>query len=106
MLHAHKTALLATAACLALPMIAATPAAASTYERCDADGAHCVRISCDRDGDECWRRSEYYSNEMYRHEGRWVCDSDGDECRYQYNGRERHEDDHDRREEREEHDHD
>lgn len=96
MLQASKTVLLA-AASLSLAAFFSTPAVASTYERCDADGDHCVRISCDRDGDECWRKSEYYTKDIYRHEGRWVCDSDGDQCHYQYNDGDRHEDrDHDK----------
>lgn len=28
-------------------------AVARTFERCDLDGHHCVRISCDSDGDRC-----------------------------------------------------
>ena len=90
MIHTYKTLLLAAAACLALPAFMSTTAVASTFERCDSDGDHCVRVTCDRDGDECWRQSQYYSNDIYRHEGRWVCDSDGDRCHYQYNGRDRH----------------
>ena len=65
-----------------------TPAVAHTYERCDADGDHCVRIKCDRDGDECWKQSEYFRHEEYNRPGRWVCDRDGDRCHYVYTGRE------------------
>jgi hypothetical protein len=97
MARKSRTILLAATACLTLPALFAPSAVASTYERCDADGDHCVRVTCDRDGDECWRQSRYYNNGIYRHEGRWVCDSNGDRCHYQYNGRDRHEDkDHDR----------
>ena len=63
-------------------------ALAHTYERCDADGDHCVRVHCDNDGDRCWRESEYSRNSMYSGEGRWVCDSDGDRCRFEYTRRE------------------
>jgi hypothetical protein len=58
-----------------------------TYERCDADGDHCVRVTCDHDGDRCWSQSEYSKKEFYSHPGRWVCDSDGDRCHYEYTGR-------------------
>jgi len=64
----------------------ATPAMARTYERCDADGDHCVRVTCDSDGDRCWKQSEYFRNNTYEHEGRWVCDHDGDRCHYVYKG--------------------
>lgn len=64
-----------------------TPAVARTYERCDADGDHCVRIKCDYDGDRCWKESEYARKEHYRRPGRWVCNSDGDRCHYEYTGR-------------------
>jgi len=57
---------------------------ASVYERCDLSGEHCVRITCDRDADRCWRKSEYAGNEYYRHKGHWVCDADADRCRYEY----------------------
>ena len=87
MLRSTKAAFLAAAVCLVLPAFFATTAAARTFERCDADGDHCVRVTCDRDGDECWKRSEHYKKDMYRHEGRWVCDSDGDRCHYEYTGR-------------------
>ena len=87
MLHASKSVLLAAATCLTLPALFATPAVARTYERCDADGDHCVRVTCDRDGDRCWRESEYFGKDIYRHKGRWVCDSDGDRCHYEYTGK-------------------
>jgi hypothetical protein len=64
-----------------------TPAVAHTYERCDADGDHCVRVKCDRDGDKCWKESAYARKEVYHHPGRWVCDADGDRCHYAYTGR-------------------
>jgi len=54
------------------------------YERCDLNGEHCVRITCDRDADKCWHESQYASNEYYRHSGHWACDADGDRCRYVY----------------------
>ncbi len=63
-----------------------TRAAAHTYERCDADGDHCVRIKCDRDGDRCWKESNYARREYYSRPGRWVCDADGDRCHYEYTG--------------------
>ncbi len=76
---------------------------AHTYERCDADGDHCVQVKCDNDGDKCWSKSEYRKNTIYSHPGRWVCDSDGDRCRFRYGDskaaphREHHDDgDHDR----------
>jgi hypothetical protein len=53
-----------------------TVAFGHTYERCDADGDHCVRVTCDHDGDRCWSQSEYSKKEIYTHPGRWVCDSD------------------------------
>jgi hypothetical protein len=74
--------------CLGWAAIVSTPAVAHTYERCDADGDHCVRIKCDRDGDECWKQSEYHRNKFYNRSGHWVCDRDGDRCHYLYNGRE------------------
>ncbi len=61
-----------------------TTLVARVYERCDVRGEHCVRITCDRDADRCWRRSPYASSEYYRHSGHWVCDADGDHCRYEY----------------------
>jgi len=90
MIDLNRVPGLAIGACLALSVVFSQPAAARTFERCDADGDHCVRITCDRDGDECWRQSEYYNKDIYRHEGRWVCDSDGDRCHYEYNGRKWH----------------
>jgi hypothetical protein len=69
-------------------------ALAHTYERCDADGDHCVRIHCDHDGDRCWQESEYSRNSMYSGPGRWVCDSDGDRCRFEYDGRNGHREHH------------
>ena len=87
MLRSTKAALFPAAVCLVLPAFSPTTAAARTFERCDADGDHCVRITCDRDGDDCWRHSEHYKKDIYRHEGRWVCDSDGDRCHYEYTGR-------------------
>lgn len=60
------------------------PAVAHTYERCDADGDHCVRVKCDHDGDKCWKESDYAHKEYYNRPGRWVCDSDGDRCHYEY----------------------
>jgi hypothetical protein len=98
MFRRSKSLLIGAAAYLALPAFYSTAAVAHTYERCDADGDHCVRVSCDKDGDECWRKSEYYKNEIYRRPGRWVCDSDGDRCRYEYAGR--------KSDSREDHDHD
>ena len=71
-------------ACTAL--LSSRTAVARTYERCDADGDHCVRIKCDRDGDRCWKESEYRRNRIYEHPGRWVCDADGDRCHYEYSG--------------------
>jgi len=64
----------------------ATPAVARTFERCDADCDHCVRVKCDHDGDRCWKESEYFKNNAYDHPGRWVCDRDGDRCHYIYKG--------------------
>src|SRR5690349_19312070 len=61
-----------------------TTLVARVYERCDLNGEHCVRVTCDRDADRCWRQSQYASNEYYRHKGHWVCDADGDRCRYEY----------------------
>jgi hypothetical protein len=70
-------------------------ALAHTYERCDADGDHCVRVTCDSDGDRCWRQSEYSRNHIYGGAGRWVCDSDGDRCHYEYSDRNGHGEHHD-----------
>ena len=67
-------------------LLLSRPALARTYERCDADGDHCVRIKCDRDGDRCWKESEYARNRLYEHPGRWVCDADHDRCHYEYRG--------------------
>jgi hypothetical protein len=61
-----------------------TTLVARVYERCDLNGEHCVRITCDRDADRCWHRSQYAGNDYYRHHGRWVCDADADRCRYEY----------------------
>ncbi len=83
------TATLAGAALsLALPLMYSAPAMARTYERCDADGDHCVRVKCDHDGDRCWKESEYVNRKEYVHPGRWVCDHDGDRCHYVYKDRE------------------
>jgi hypothetical protein len=70
-------------------------ALAHTYERCDADGDHCVRVKCDHDGDRCWRESESYNNATYSGSGRWVCDADGDRCRFEYADRKEHKHHHD-----------
>jgi hypothetical protein len=80
----HRTKGMFTA--LALSGISSL-ALAHTYERCDADGDHCVRVSCDHDGDRCWQESEYSNNKIYSGPGRWVCDSDGDRCHFEYTGR-------------------
>jgi hypothetical protein len=87
MLHRTKYLLIATAGFLTLSSVSTMTFAAHTYERCDADGDHCVRVTCDSDGDRCWRQSEYSRNEIYTRPGRWVCDSDGDRCHYEYTGR-------------------
>ena len=88
-----KVVLLATtisgalAACYSPPhhtRTARTTLVARVYERCDVNGEHCVRITCDRDADKCWRQSQYAGNEYYRHQGHWVCDADADRCRYVY----------------------
>jgi hypothetical protein len=83
-----KTALLAAAGALgiAVPLLLSSAASARTYERCDRDGDHCVRVHCDYDGDRCWRESQYYRSNYYGHRGRWICDNDGDRCHYIYNG--------------------
>ena len=81
-------------AALALSAISSM-ALAHSYERCDADGDHCVRVSCDHDGDRCWRESEYYNNAIYSGSGRWVCDADGDRCRFEYVDRKEHKHHHD-----------
>ncbi len=46
----HRTNLIFTA--IAVSAVSSI-AAAHTYERCDADGDHCVRVKCDHDGDRC-----------------------------------------------------
>jgi hypothetical protein len=77
----------ALAACYSPPPRARTTRTtlvARVYERCDVKGEHCVKITCDRDADRCWRQSQYASTEYYRHKGHWVCDADGDHCRYEY----------------------
>lgn len=66
------------------PRSTRTTLVARVYERCDLSGEHCVRITCDRDADRCWRHSQYAGNEYYRHNGHWVCDADADRCRYVY----------------------
>jgi hypothetical protein len=102
MLHSSKHLLMATAGFIVLCAISTVAFAHHTYERCDADGDHCVRITCDNDGDRCWRQSEYSKNEIYRRPGRWVCDADGDRCHYEYTGKtwnphwEHHDDNRDR----------
>jgi hypothetical protein len=63
---------------------ATTTEVARVYERCDINGEHCVRITCDRDADRCWRESQYASSDYYHHNGHWLCDADGDHCRYEY----------------------
>jgi hypothetical protein len=83
MFHRTKGILTAKAAVIALSA-ASSIALAHTYERCDAGGDHCVRVSCDHDGDRCWRESEHSKNTIYGGSGRWVCDSDGDRCHYEY----------------------
>ena len=101
MFHRPKHPLVATAGFTALSTLS-TLAFAHTYERCDADGDHCVRVKCDHDGDKCWQQSEYSKSEIYNRPGRWVCDSDGDRCHYEYTGSkwnphwEHHDDDRDR----------
>jgi hypothetical protein len=83
----HRTSTVFTA--IALSAISSV-ALAHTYERCDEDGDHCVRVNCDNDGDRCWRESEYSRNSIYSGPGRWVCDADGDRCHFQYSGRKEH----------------
>ena len=94
MFQRTKGTLAAKAGVIALAAVSSV-AFAHTYERCDADGDHCVRVKCDHDGDRCWRESEYSKNTMYGGEGRWVCDSDGDRCHYEYAGRKHHREHHD-----------
>lgn len=99
MLSTFKAILLAAAVTLALSACATpnsrvgysdSPAPASRtrvareYERCDVDGGRCVTLTCDQDGDNCWRESKYANTEYYRHDGRWVCDTDGNRCHYEY----------------------
>lgn len=100
MFHRTKAIFTAKAGVIALLSTVSSVALAHTYERCDADGDHCVRISCDHDGDRCWRESEYSKNTIYSGAGRWACDSDGDRCHYEYadrqgkHHREHHDEDH------------
>jgi hypothetical protein len=56
--------------CLGSTALLSPPAVARTYERCDADGDHCVRIKCDHDGDRCWKESNYTRREYYSRPGR------------------------------------
>ena len=86
MFHSTGRSFTSMAAVIALSA-ASSMVLAHTYERCDADGDHCVRISCDNDGDKCWRKSEYSKNTIYNRPGRWVCDSDGDRCHFEYSDR-------------------
>lgn len=51
MFHRSKHFLMA-AGVLTLSAVS-TITLAHTYERCDADGDHCVRVNCDNDGDKC-----------------------------------------------------
>ena len=101
MFHRSKHLFLAATAFVAMSTMSAL-AFGHTYERCDADGDHCVRVTCDHDGDKCWSQSEYSKNNIYSRPGRWVCDSDGDRCHYEYNGKkwnphwEHHDDDRER----------
>jgi hypothetical protein len=88
----HRTKRIFTA--IALSAISSI-ALAHTYERCDADGDHCVRVRCDSDGDRCWQESEYSKNRIYSAPGRWVCDSDGDRCHFEYTDRKPHREHHD-----------
>jgi len=39
-----------------LALSTSTVALAHTYERCDPDGDHCVRVTGDHDGDKCWKQ--------------------------------------------------
>ena len=101
MFHRSKHLFLAATGFVAMSTMSAL-AFGHTYERCDADGDHCVRVTCDHDGDKCWSQSEYSKNNIYSRPGRWVCDSDGDRCHYEYNGKkwnphwEHHDDDRER----------
>ena len=100
MIHSANRSLTLVAGVIALSSVSSI-AIAHTYERCDADGDHCVRVTCDHDGDKCWRESEYSKNAIYSRPGRWVCDSDGDRCHFEYADRkwnphwEHHDDDRD-----------
>jgi hypothetical protein len=85
MFHRSKHPYIATTGFLALSALS-TIALGHTYERCDANGDHCVRVTCDHDGDKCWSQSEHSKKAIYSHSGRWVCDSDGDRCHYEYTG--------------------
>ena len=96
MFHRSKNLFMATTGFIALSAVSTTLALAHTYERCDADGDHCMRVTCDHDGDRCWRESEYSKNTIYSRPGRWVCDSDGDRCHYEYTNRRHHDHDDDR----------
>ncbi|HEY4214111.1 MAG TPA: hypothetical protein VGM84_21730 [Steroidobacteraceae bacterium] len=85
----RSISVLASAAAIvggAAATVTPTVAVAHTYERCDFDGDHCVRIKCDNDGDRCWKQSKYAESKSYRREGRWICDKDGDRCHYEYKG--------------------
>ncbi len=90
MRYGSKSTVLARIFCVALAALVSGTAMARTFERCDADGRHCVRVKCDYDGDRCWNESEYSKRDLYRHEGRWVCDRDGDRCHYEYVGHKWH----------------
>jgi hypothetical protein len=101
MFHRSKHLFLAATGFVAMSTMSAL-AFGHTYERWDADGDHCVRVTCDHDGDKCWSQSEYSKNNIYSRPGRWVCDSDGDRCHYEYTGKkwnphwENHDDDRER----------
>lgn len=98
MFQRKKGILTARAGLIALSAVSSI-ALAHTYQRCDADGDHCVTVTCDNDGDRCWRESEYSRNTIYTGAGRWTCDADGDRCRFEYDRkgkhhREHHDEDH------------
>jgi len=98
MFQRTKGILTAKAGLIALSAVSSI-ALAHTYQRCDADGDHCVTVTCDNDGDRCWRESEYSKNTIYGGAGRWTCDADGDRCRFEYDRkgkhhREHHDEDH------------
>lgn len=95
MFHRTKGIFTAKAGLMAALWAVSSMALAHTYERCDADGDHCVRIKCDHDGDRCWRESEYSKSTIYGGAGRWVCDSDGDRCHFEYAEKGRHHEHHD-----------